>query len=281
MSTADKSYLIEGGRVGVLLIHGLCGTPSEMRFVANGLARAGLTVHCPQLAGHGGSHVNLQSTTWQDWYKSAEAGLAELMERCDTVIAGGLSTGAVLSLLLAANHPEKVHAVALYSPTLWLSGRSVPWYARLFKLVRFKAIADLVNFPIPGHVGIKDRRIREFILNSVGSGVSALSTPGGTALERLRLANFAMRQVGRVNQPALIIHSREDDYAGLDNVAYLQRHLAGPVDLAVLNDSYHMVTVDRQRDVVVERTRDFAGRISAALADAPEQGKRLPLARPA
>jgi len=271
MGSADKSYLIEGGRVGILLIHGLCGTPSEMRFVANGLARAGLTVLCPQLSGHGGSHEDLRSTTWMDWYGSAEKALVELRKRCDTVIAGGLSTGAVLSLLLAANHPEDVHAVALYSPTLWLSGRSVPWYSRLFRLVRFKPIANLVNFPVPLHVGIKDRRIRDFILNSVGSGVTALATPGGAALERLRLANYAMSQVGRVSQPALIVHSREDDYAGLDNAAFLERHLSGPVETAILNDSYHMVTVDRQRQVVVDRTAAFADRISAELAETADR----------
>ncbi len=279
MGSEDKSYRIAGGRVGVLLIHGLCGTPSEMRFVANGLARGGVTVLCPQLSGHGGSHEDLRSTTWQDWYRSAEAGLAELRKSCDTVIAGGLSTGAVLSLLLAADHPEDVHALALYSPTLWLSGRGVPWYARLFRLVQFKAIADLVSFPVPAHVGIKDRRIRDFILNSVGSGVTALATPGSAALERRRLATFAMRQLGRVSQPALIIHSRQDDYAGLDNTAYLQRNLAGPVDLSILDDSYHMVTVDRQRNIVVDRTLAFVDRISAALVARPE--RTATLARPA
>ena len=51
----DTTSRIAGGKVGVLLLHGLCGTPAEMRFVAMGLARAGYTVHCPQLAGHGGT----------------------------------------------------------------------------------------------------------------------------------------------------------------------------------------------------------------------------------
>ena len=48
----DRSQLFEGGRVGVLLVHGLGGTPTELRFVAQGLARAGRTVLCCQLAGH-------------------------------------------------------------------------------------------------------------------------------------------------------------------------------------------------------------------------------------
>ncbi len=65
----DNTYRIKGGKVGVLLIHGLCGTPAEMRFVAMGLGRAGYTVHCPQLAGHGGSRQDIVKTGWQDWYK--------------------------------------------------------------------------------------------------------------------------------------------------------------------------------------------------------------------
>ena len=105
----DHSYYVAGGRVGVLLIHGLAGTPAEMRYVANGMARAGYTVYCPQLAGHCGSAADIKRTTWQDWYRSAEQALLELRRECDTVIVGGLSTGAVLALLLAARHPEAVH----------------------------------------------------------------------------------------------------------------------------------------------------------------------------
>ncbi len=270
MPISERTTGSKNGRIGVLLIHGLCGSPSEIRFVANGLTRSGYTVLCPQLAGHGGSEADLIATTWQDWYASAEKGLEELSATCETVIVGGLSTGAVLSLMLAQRHPEKVHAVALYSPTLWLSGRQVPWYVPLFRLVDSKWIANLFRFPVPLHVGIKDKRIRNFIRNAMASDglkVAQVSTPGGAVLERRRLAKEVMNGIGAISQPVLILHAREDDYAGLDNAAYLQRELAGPVDLVVLEDSYHMVTVDRQRHVVLERTVDFISRIAGSIAD--------------
>jgi len=259
------------GRVGVLLIHGLCGSPSEIRFVANGLTRNGYTVLCPELAGHGGSEEALKASTWQDWYESAKAGLETLSETCDTVIVGGLSTGAVLSLLLAARHPDKVSAVALYSPTLWLSGRQIPWYVKVLRLIDSKWFANLFRFPVPLHVGIKDKRIRDFIASAMsarGEQIGQSSTPGGAVLERRRLAKAVMKEIGRITQPTLILHAREDDYAGLDNAVYLQRELTGPVDLVVLNDSYHMVTVDRQRHVVLDRTADFIARTVAALTGA-------------
>lgn len=268
MRVNDASYRIKGGRTGVLLIHGLCGSPAEIRYVANGLAREGMTVLCPQLAGHGGSEADLQASTWQDWYRSAEEALFELRATCDRVIIGGLSTGAVLSLLLAAKHPEKVDGVTLYSPTLWLSGRKIPWYVPLFRCITSKPIANLFRFPIPMHVGIKDQRIREFVRNAartVEGAPARVKTPGGAVLERHRLARVVMGLLGTISKPVLILHAREDDYAGLDNANYLQRKLGGPVDLVVLDDCYHMVTVDRQRHIVLDRTTSFIGMISDVL----------------
>jgi carboxylesterase len=55
MHLLDQSIRFSGSSQGFLLIHGLGGTPMEMRYVAQGLARAGHTVHVPQLAGHCGS----------------------------------------------------------------------------------------------------------------------------------------------------------------------------------------------------------------------------------
>ena len=261
MSVKDHSYRVAGGRVGVLLLHGLCGTPTEMRFVANGLARAGYTVHCPQLAGHCGTEEDIKNTTWQDWYASSEAALVEIRKECDTVIVGGLSTGAVLSLLLAANHPDKVQGTALFAPTLWLNGWLIPWHARLFRMVFSKRVANMIGFPDLHPHGIKDQRIRDFIQSALFSGDSSTAglpnTPGGAVLEHRRLVNATKRRLGDIHQPALIVHPREDDYADLDNAWYLQRNLKGMVDMVVLEDSYHIVTVDRQRHVVVDRATSF------------------------
>ena len=59
-------------------------------------------------------------------------------------------------------------------------------------------------------------------------------------------------------QPALILHPRQDDRASLGNAHYLQWNLGGRVETVVLEDSYHVITLDRQRDVVLEKTLAFA-----------------------
>ena len=250
----------QASRIGVLLVHGLCGSPTEMRFIASGLTRAGYMVLCPALAGHCGTEADLAATCWQDWYRSAEAALLELSEQCEQVVVAGLSTGAVLGLMLAARHPKKVAGLALYSPTLWLNGRGVPWYANLFRLVTSRWLAAFFRFPVPADFGIKDERLRTFITCAwavPGASIAPSATPGVAVLERQRLVSAVLPNLAKIKVPVLMLHPREDDYADLSNAAYLQKALGGPVNLVVLEDSYHLITVDRQRNEVLERTFDF------------------------
>jgi len=261
MSNADRSYKLEGGRTGVLLIHGLGGTPIEMRYVALGLARAGYTVYVPQLADHCGSDEDLKQSRWQDWYWSVEAALDELRQTCDTVVVGGLSAGAILALHLAANRPDHVQGLVLFAPTLWLNGWSIPWYARFFRLVHHKWFANKISFVEREPYGIKDKRLRNMVVQALHSGDSTqaglFSTPGGTMLELRWLVNVVKRELSSIRQPTLVFHPREDDRADISNTFYLQRRLGGLVQTVVLDDCYHIITVDRQREIVADRTAAF------------------------
>ena len=267
MLTKIEAIKATTGKVGVLLIHGLAGNPAEVRYVSNGLSRQGYVVSCPVLAGHGGSEADLEASTWQDWYNSCSDALDELRRTCDTVLVGGLSTGAVLGLMLAARRPADVQGLLLYSPTLWLSGWSIPWTAKLFSLVRTRWGAKFFSFSDRAPHGIKDARIRDFILKAMNSGDSAnaglLKTPGIAVLEHRRLVAAVKPHLGSITQSALILHPREDDMAGLDNAHFLQAKLAGRVDMVVLEDSYHMITIDRQRQEVVDRSERFVAACAA------------------
>ena len=262
MGIQDQSQTFRGGPVGFLLIHGLGGTPVEMRFVAIGLARAGYTVSCPQLAGHCGTFDDLRATGWKDWYASVEKAHTELRKTCRKVIVGGLSVGAILALHLAAQRADDVHAATLFAPTLRLDGWGVPWYSVLFNLVRHRRTADLISFSERHPYGIKDPRVRALVMAAINSGDSSkagqLTNPGRVMLEMRWLVAAVKQELGSIRQPTLIVHPREDDRASLGNAAYLQRSLGGIVETLVLDDSYHIVTIDRQRDLVVGRTAAFA-----------------------
>lgn len=260
------SVVLPGGRVGILLIHSLGGSPIELRFIAHSLSRLGYTVSCPLLKGlAGGTDVSGMST-WEDWYEAADQALTDLKSQCDTVIVGGVSAGSMVSLRLAALRPNDVTGTVLFAPTLWPNGWAIPFSLHLFKLVSEKWTAKLFNFRAREPHGIKDERIRNFVMNSIqndeGAVETMLSRSGSLIFQFHRMVRNVKPLLGRIRQPALIFHPREDDQSDLSNAITLQRKLGGRVELVVLEDSYHMVTLDRQRNFVAERTIEFADRVT-------------------
>jgi carboxylesterase len=89
------------------------------------------------------------------------------------------------------------------------------------------------------------------------------------------LVSVVKRNLGKVRQPALIVHPREDDLASLENAYFLQRNLGGLVDTLVLDDSYHMVTLDQQRHIVAERAERFVGWLESRVAAKGNVGRPL------
>lgn len=261
-SAKDHGLRYAGGPVGFLLAHGLGGTPVELRSLARGLNRAGHTVHCPQLAGHCASEADLAAASREDWLAGMEAELDLMRARCATIIVGGLSMGAVLGMQVAARRPKDVHGLALYAPTLWYDGWSIPWYSFLLKPLIDTPMGRRFRFVEREPFGIKDKRIRGHVLRAMESGDSSvaglLGTPSAAVRQMWKLIADVRGTLGSIKAPALLVHAREDDVAGLSNAIHLQRHLGGLVDTLVLDDSYHLVTLDRQSDIVLDRSIRFA-----------------------
>lgn len=274
--SSNLSTFHKGGRVGFLLIHGMSGTPVELRFMSNGLAKEGYTVCVPQLAGHCGTYDELKRSTWKDWLASVEAALDGMRPHCSHVFVGGLSMGAVLALKVAARNPDIVRGAVSLSPTLWLDGWNVPLYARLFKLVSSKWFANLMQFAETPPYGIKDERLRALIAQALESGdpgkAGFLLLPGGLLWELRGLVSGVKRDLPKIGQPVLIVHPREDDRASLSNAIYLQRRIPGRTDVLVLEDSYHLVTLDGQRNLVLAKIAEFARSVMAEVESAGGAG---------
>jgi carboxylesterase len=267
----DRSTLHAGSRVGLLLIHGLGGTPVELRYLAQGLGRSGFTVYCCQLAGHCSSVETLRTSTWREWYASVEEAHDRLKEHCDVIIAGGLSMGGILAAHLAQNRPSDVHGLAFLAPTLWLNGWSMPWHSAILRLLRPTRFNVKMTLPEHEPYGLKDERVRALVVKSMQSKDSSeagvFCTPLRCFSHFNSLCDVVKPRLGEVKVPSLIIHPRDDDIADIDNAFYLQRRLGGRVEMVVLEDSYHIITLDKQRQVVVERTAAFAEDIARANAE--------------
>ena len=278
----DRSLTFPGNSTGVLLIHGLGGTPVEMRSVAKGLNRAGYTVHCCQLAGHCGTETELRLSTLEQWSASVDAGL-EALAQCDTVLAGGLSMGALMALDLAHRQPDRVSGLLLFAPTFRHDGWAIPWYSFLLDVLIDTPIGRAWRFVEAFPYGIKDERTRNIVLRAMKSGDSAQGGSEGTPSQSIkqfwRLIKRVKAALPAIKTPALIVHARQDDIASLrNNAMLLQSRLGGLAETLVLDDSYHIVTVDRQRDILIDRACAYAA-WAAAHARRRRHAARMRVAR--
>jgi carboxylesterase len=260
------SYKIPGGRTGVLLVHSLGGTPDELRYLAQSFGREGYTVNCPFIPGMTGGTDISGISTYEDWYAGLEGTFNEMAETCDDIYIGGLSAGAMLALRLAAHHPERIRGIILFAPTLWPNGWAIPWYFNLFRVVRDRFTARLFHFRQRAPYGIKDERIRKFVIERFTAEdrpvEDLFGRGGGLVYQFRRLVSDVKRKLGTIEKPALIMHPRYDDQSDLSNAFQLQRKLSGMVESVILDDCYHMITLDRQRHVVVERAVEFVDRLA-------------------
>jgi carboxylesterase len=274
-------YYMPGGRSGVLLIHGLTGTPAEMRFVAKGLNRAGFTVYAMQLAGHCGNEHDLLKTGWRDWYRSVWEAADRLRKDVDHMFVAGLSMGALLAMKLAADRPAEVDGLGLYGTTFVYDGWTIPWIGKLsflLPLVVGLGFGHGKKFHECFPFGIKDERIRNRIAGSMLSGDSAAAglpgNPWPSLAEFYRLSFRVRQQLRSIRTPSLVVHAVDDDVASLKNVRTIMRGIGGPVETVLLENSYHMITVDQERDQVIERSARFFNEVAATrFVHMPEQSR--------
>ncbi len=284
----SREFVLPGeganGRTGVLLVHGLAGTPNEMRQLGRALQGAGFEVHGVQLAGHCGSLDDLVATHWHDWVASVHAAAQRLRARVDRLVVMGLSMGAVLSLELAATRPDLVDGVGALSTSFWHDGWSMPIFTRfafLLKPVRALGIGRRRMFLERPPYGIRNAGLRKYVVAQMqgpDSGAAGLSgTPWYSIIEMHDLSKHVRRRLGAVHAPCLVVHATEDDVSSLANADLVSRHVRGPVERLLLDNSYHMITIDSDRRLLTQRAIDFVRRIGAApaAASAPEDAGRV------
>ncbi|CAB3753127.1 alpha/beta hydrolase fold protein [Burkholderia paludis] len=236
-----QPFLLEGNEIGVLLSHGYTGTTSGMRFLGEYLhEKEGWTVHAPRLQGHGDSPAAMAESTATDWIRSLEEGLDLLSQRCSTVFMAGLSMGGCLTMYMAAQYADVIKAAVPINACLYFGTSALAELA-----YKKDAPAYLVG------VGndVKDPDVTEVAYREI---------PVATIKEIYGLMNVTRDLLPNVVCPTLVMVSPDDhvvppasSHAILDGIGSVDRRLL------VLGNSYHVATIDFDKETIAERTRAF------------------------
>jgi carboxylesterase len=248
MSGAEP-FRHDGGPVGALLLHGFTGTPQSMRPWAEHLATSGLTVRAPRLPGHGTTVHEANLTTWHDWYAEAERHLVELSRQCEQVFVMGLSVGGCLALRLAEEHDDDISGLVLVNPSLLTK-----------RLDRF--LLPALRLAVPTWAGVASDIKKP---GSVELAYDRLPVKAAYSLSKLWLTTRT--DLGRVTQPILLFRSTEDHVVEPDSSALLREKVAsGDVREVLLENSYHVATLDNDAPTIFEGSLDFVRRLAPASA---------------
>jgi carboxylesterase len=240
----------------VLCLHGITGTPYEVRPIAEALARAGCSVESPMLAGHGRTLRELAVTAWPDWLGSAEQAM-------DALAAGtggrrlaivGFSMGGLLALRLARLYPDRVTALVVIAAPLRLRTfqvRGVRALARLpfdFRKLPFVAVPKLNGSDVSDPVGrFENPGLRAFPIAAVNS--------------LLDLMDVVRADLPAVTAPTLVVHGRQDHTVPIDDSLELTGSLgAAVIERLWLEKSFHIVTRDVEGALVVDAITKFLAR---------------------
>ena len=230
----------------MLLSHGFTGTTQSMRPWAESLAAAGLTVAGPRLPGHGTTWQDMNTTRWSDWYAEVERAFDDLRSRCETVFAMGLSMGGTLVLRLAEERADQVAGVVVVNASLGTDRKDAKLAPLLSRVIAsFPGIASDIKKP-----GVTELAYPKVPLKAFASLQAAWPV--------------VARDLSKITCPVLAYRSRVDRVVpAISGQMLLQGLAGGRVEERILEDSYHVATLDNDAPTI------FAGSVAFIRAQAP------------
>jgi carboxylesterase len=239
------------GDDAVLLVHGFLGSPWDVRPLGEVLASAGYYVKGIRLPGHGQTPQALEHVTHHDW-EDASASALEALANFRQVHVVGFSMGALLSVLLAARHADRVHSLTAIAPALRLSGFS----GQL--LQAFHHVPGLsVFYPYHPKGG-----------TDLGDPTERAQSPVLPTFPTMRLRDFTTLQgkaravMHQVPCPALVVAADQDHVVSMAGCQELARGLTSSphVRFITLREGFHIVPRDYGKAILFEEVLAFLAR---------------------
>ena len=247
----------------VLLFHGMTGSPYEMKKMGKALFDADFDVFCYCLPGHGTSPINIKTVRWQDWYDDSVLHYKELTQKYDEVYLGGLCLGAVLAIAIAQEY-QNVRGIVSLSTTLFLDGWTIPWYNFFMPIGVHTILRYYYSFPEREPYGLKNETLRRKIAALQKRNTEALDNyPMSCIYELLKFSKQTQKNIAKVTAPILLMHAKEDDLTSTKSAEFVYKNISSKTKNYIkLENSYHLIVMDYERDYVFEKSIEFFNSLS-------------------
>ena len=245
----------------VILLPGLCGSELELGAIPRLIKQSGHSVIIPRILGYS-AHTGI--TRYSSWIETIDVLVQSMLKSHSSVSLVGLSMGATLCLAVAQQN-QSIQSLVLLSPVLAFDGWAIPWYHPLLSIVYKLGIRNWVYREGPPY-GVKNHELRRRIENAVKankvSELGAAHLPAKHLYQSLRLVSTAKRNLFDVVSDFLIIHSINDETASPKNPDMILQQASSETKRIIwLSDCYHIITVDNEREIVVNETNNFINQI--------------------
>jgi carboxylesterase len=270
----------------LVLLHGLLSAPQEFGLIALPLRGRNVNFITPRINGYGMADKPNRSS-WRAWSAAASAAIADAVPEGRPLVLGGLCAGGLIAATLALQGRHDVRGLVLMSPTFdydgWGQSRWKAWRKLGYALGLDRWIRVAERDPY----GIKNPRIRAWVAREMKERSSSAAGPSTLPLWALheveRMKDEVRARLPQLDIPTLVIHAREDEICSLASVNdAMQAIRAKDKKLVVLENSYHMITIDNDRQQVVAELVAFVNECGAApAAHCPGRSQEPALDRPA
>jgi carboxylesterase len=242
-----EPFSSRAGTNGALVLHGFTGNPQSLRGLAEAFARAGFATELPRLPGHGTTPADMATTRWDDWAAAADAAYADLARRCHKVVVAGLSMGGTLTVWLAAKHPE-------IAGILTINAAVAPMENPEEMRAGMAALLDAGTEFIPA--------VGNDVADPDATELAYDETPVAPLLSLFDAVDELQHRLADVRCPALIMTAPNDHIVPPASSDHLVASISGPVERITLERSFHVATLDYDKDVIEREAVAFAHRVT-------------------
>jgi len=238
---------MEKAPLGVLNLHGFTSSLDCVNGCNPYIEELGLPYRMPVLRGHMQTPEALVGVHWKDWYEDAEAALQDLLTEVQRVVVVGLSMGGLVTLHLAAEHPDDIDAIVLVAAALKLNNPLAPGGALSFLRPVVGRLVKWWSMP----ANYADKELERLDTNYERAPMDAIIT-------FLEYTEYVRSRLPEVRAPALILQSLKDETVNPESAQIIYDNISSTEKSIVwFDESHHEMMRDLERERVFETIQAY------------------------